>query len=92
MSNQGSSASHSVAFRVMRLCRPSFNVDPPLRIDPDDLFFGEDYFDDPSAPSSADLITPDSDPRSHHHPLVGMFGEMVFAGVFGNSANSYQQA
>ncbi|GAU52013.1 hypothetical protein TSUD_418250, partial [Trifolium subterraneum] len=29
---------------------------------------------------------------SHHHPLVGMFGEMVFAGVFGNSPNSYQQA
>ncbi|CAL5183435.1 unnamed protein product [Lathyrus oleraceus] len=26
---------------------------------------------------------------SHHHPVVGMFGEMVFSGVFGSSRNSY---
>ncbi|XP_004485777.1 E3 ubiquitin-protein ligase RMA1H1-like [Cicer arietinum] len=26
----------------------------------------------------------------HNHPMVEMFGEMVFAGVFGNSPNSYQ--
>ncbi|KAK7267225.1 hypothetical protein RIF29_19890 [Crotalaria pallida] len=30
--------SHSLAFRVMRLCRPSLNVDPPLRLHPSDLF------------------------------------------------------
>lgn len=27
---------------------------------------------------------------SQHHPVVGMFGEMVFSGVFGSSRNSYQ--
>ncbi|KAE8689495.1 putative LRR receptor-like serine/threonine-protein kinase [Hibiscus syriacus] len=40
---------HSLAFRVMRLCKPSFHVDPPFRIDPADLFVGEDIFDDPLA-------------------------------------------
>ncbi|KAL0535070.1 hypothetical protein IC582_029384 [Cucumis melo] len=45
-STQGS---HSLAFRVMRLCRPSFQVDPPLRIDPVDLLVGEDILDDPVA-------------------------------------------
>ncbi|KAG6694615.1 hypothetical protein I3843_09G057700 [Carya illinoinensis] len=47
-STQGS---HSLAFRVMRLCRPSFHVDPPLRLDPADLIVGEDIFDDPIAAS-----------------------------------------
>ncbi|XP_030481102.1 uncharacterized protein LOC115698061 [Cannabis sativa] len=42
--------SHSLAFRVMRLCRPSFHSDPvPLRLDPTDLLVGEDIFDDPIA-------------------------------------------
>ena len=41
--------SHSLAFRVMRLCRPSFQVDPPLRLDPVDLLVGEDILDDPVA-------------------------------------------
>ncbi|XP_071722133.1 uncharacterized protein [Rutidosis leptorrhynchoides] len=40
---------HSLAFRVMRLCRPSFHVDTPLRLDPTDLLVGEDIFDDPIA-------------------------------------------
>ncbi|KAJ4982460.1 hypothetical protein NE237_033297 [Protea cynaroides] len=40
---------HSLAFRVMRLCRPSFHVDSPLRVDPLDLFTGEDLLDDPVA-------------------------------------------
>ncbi|KAE8708883.1 putative LRR receptor-like serine/threonine-protein kinase [Hibiscus syriacus] len=40
---------HSLAFRVMRLCKPSFPVDPPFRIDLADLFVGEDIFDDPLA-------------------------------------------
>lgn len=86
----GSSSSHSVAFRVMRLCRPSFNVDPPLRIDPDDLFVGEDHFDDPSAPSSSDLIAPDSDPNyrnrfllQHFSDSMGLSGLLVLPQSFG---------
>uniref|UniRef100_A0A2P2KNF7 Trafficking protein particle complex subunit 13 n=1 Tax=Rhizophora mucronata TaxID=61149 RepID=A0A2P2KNF7_RHIMU len=42
---------HSLAFRVMRLCRPSLHVDTPLRVDPLDLIVGEDIFDDPVAAS-----------------------------------------
>ncbi|XP_050214525.1 uncharacterized protein LOC126665692 [Mercurialis annua] len=42
---------HSLAFRVMRLCRPSFHVEAPLRVDPADLIVGEDIFDDPIAAS-----------------------------------------
>lgn len=42
---------HSLAFRVMRLCRPSFQVEPPLLVDPTDLIVGEDIFDDPIAAS-----------------------------------------
>ncbi|XP_021902350.1 trafficking protein particle complex subunit 13 [Carica papaya] len=42
---------HSLAFRVMRLCKPSFHVDPPLLLDPADLLVGEDIFDDPVASS-----------------------------------------
>ena len=45
----GAQGSHSLAFRVMRLCRPSFQVDSPLRFDPVDLVAGEDIFDDPVA-------------------------------------------
>ncbi|KAK0580053.1 hypothetical protein LWI29_035704 [Acer saccharum] len=44
-----SPGTHSLAFRVMRLCRPSIHVEPPLRLDPMDLFVGEDIFDDPIA-------------------------------------------
>ncbi|KAM7265782.1 hypothetical protein ACFE04_003465 [Oxalis oulophora] len=44
-----SAGTHSLAFRVMRLCRPSFHVDTPLRLDPTDLLLGEDIFDDPIA-------------------------------------------
>ncbi|XP_022715903.1 trafficking protein particle complex subunit 13-like isoform X2 [Durio zibethinus] len=43
---------HSLAFRVMRLCKPSFHVEPPFRLDPADLFVGEDFFDDPLAASN----------------------------------------
>ncbi|XWS12672.1 hypothetical protein CRYUN_Cryun37aG0110400 [Craigia yunnanensis] len=43
---------HSLAFRVMRLCKPSFQVEPPFRLDPTDLFVGEDIFDDPLAASN----------------------------------------
>ncbi|OWM77490.1 hypothetical protein CDL15_Pgr016887 [Punica granatum] len=44
-------ASHSLAFRVMRLCRPTLHVDTPLLVDPSDLLVGEDIFDDPLAAS-----------------------------------------
>ncbi|CAA0840596.1 Unknown protein [Striga hermonthica] len=41
---------HSLAFRVMRLCRPTVHVDTsPLKFDPCDLLFGEDLFDNPTA-------------------------------------------
>ncbi|KAJ4976229.1 hypothetical protein NE237_001335 [Protea cynaroides] len=49
---------HSLAFRVMRLCRPSFHVDSPLRVDPLDLFTGEDFFDDPVAASQLPILFP----------------------------------
>ncbi|XP_043689514.1 probable trafficking protein particle complex subunit 13 homolog isoform X2 [Telopea speciosissima] len=51
---------HSLAFRVMRLCRPSFHVDSPLRVDPLDLFTGEDLFDDPIAASQLPRLFPQS--------------------------------
>ncbi|XP_042058307.1 trafficking protein particle complex subunit 13-like [Salvia splendens] len=48
----GQPATHSLAFRVMRLCRPTLHVDnSPLKFDPCDLLFGEDLFDDPIAAS-----------------------------------------
>ncbi|KAI3510385.1 hypothetical protein L1887_17334 [Cichorium endivia] len=40
---------HSLAFRVMRLCRPTFHIETPLRFDLSDIIVGEDLFDDPSA-------------------------------------------
>ncbi|KAK8964689.1 hypothetical protein KSP40_PGU013399 [Platanthera guangdongensis] len=44
----GSPSSHSLAFRVMRLCRPSFQAeDGVLRLDPFDLLAGEDLFNNP---------------------------------------------
>lgn len=52
-----SQGSHSLAFRVMRLCKPSFHVDPPLRLDLSDLIAGEDIFDDPvAAPNLTPLL------------------------------------
>ncbi|KAJ9566548.1 hypothetical protein OSB04_002514, partial [Centaurea solstitialis] len=48
-STQSSSSSQSLAFRVMRLCRPTFHVETPLRFDLSDLIIGEDLFDDPTA-------------------------------------------
>ncbi|KAL7234279.1 hypothetical protein ACSBR1_017804 [Camellia fascicularis] len=42
---------HSLAFRVMRLCRPSFHVETPLRFDPCNLIGGEDLYNDPVAAS-----------------------------------------
>ncbi|KAM2083391.1 hypothetical protein ACFX1T_036805 [Malus domestica] len=48
--SSGQGGPHPLAFRVMRLCKPSFQVDPiPLLLDPADLVVGEDVFDDPMA-------------------------------------------
>ncbi|CAN6455611.1 unnamed protein product [Victoria cruziana] len=41
-----SQGAHSLAFRVMRLCRPSFRVNHPLRLDALDVILGEDLFQD----------------------------------------------
>ncbi|KAK6932541.1 Trafficking protein particle complex subunit 13 [Dillenia turbinata] len=49
--------SHSLAFRVMRLCRPSFHVETPLLVNPNDLFFGEDLHDDLSLSSRLNDLT-----------------------------------
>ncbi|KAK9150082.1 hypothetical protein Syun_008391 [Stephania yunnanensis] len=49
MSAAATQGSHSLAFRVMRLCKPSFQIANPLRVDPLDLFVGEDIFDDSAA-------------------------------------------
>ncbi|RRT47460.1 hypothetical protein B296_00040816 [Ensete ventricosum] len=48
----GSPPQHSLAFRVMRLCRPSFQAeDAVLRLlDPVDLLAPEDLLDDPTLP------------------------------------------
>lgn len=92
-----SSATHALAFRVMRLCRPSIHVDPPLRLDPVDLFLGEDIFDDPIAasclPSLLSSSTPpssDSDPSfrsryllQHSSDSIGLSGLLVLPQAFG---------
>ncbi|KAL8511987.1 hypothetical protein ACS0TY_018448 [Phlomoides rotata] len=50
-------SAHSLAFRVMRLCRPTLHVEPsPLKFDPCDLLFGEDLFDDPIAASNLNRL------------------------------------
>ncbi|GMY07204.1 trafficking protein particle complex subunit 13 [Fagus crenata] len=41
----------------MRLCKPSFHVDPPLRLELADLIVGEDIFDDPIAASHLPSLT-----------------------------------
>ncbi|KAK7362862.1 hypothetical protein VNO77_04986 [Canavalia gladiata] len=73
----------------MRLCRPSFNVDPPLRLDPSDLFIGEDLFDDPSAsPNLTNSHDSDPDYRSrfllhHFSDAMGLSGLLVLPQSFG---------
>ncbi|XP_072958418.1 uncharacterized protein [Typha angustifolia] len=59
----GSPGRHSLAFRVMRLCRPSFQTeDAVLRLDPADIFAGEDLFDDPDiSPTLLDKSTAAAD-------------------------------
>ncbi|KAK6133388.1 hypothetical protein DH2020_032852 [Rehmannia glutinosa] len=59
-------SAHSLAFRVMRLCRPSLHVNTsPLKFDPCDLLFGEDLFDDPIAASHLPrLLSSQSNPSA----------------------------
>ncbi|KAL8130438.1 hypothetical protein V2J09_019593 [Rumex salicifolius] len=56
VSGSVSGSAHSLAFRVMRLCRPSLHIDTPLRFDAADLLVGEDIFDDPVASSELPLL------------------------------------
>ncbi|ESQ27610.1 hypothetical protein EUTSA_v10018568mg [Eutrema salsugineum] len=86
---------HSLAFRVMRLCKPSFHVDPPLRIDPFDLLAGEDFSDDPTSASlfrrhvsSADAVDSDLSYRNRfliNHPTdpIGLSGLLLLPQSFG---------
>lgn len=88
---------HSLAFRVMRLCKPSFHVDPPLRIDPFDLLAGEDFSDDPTSASlfrrhvsSADAVDSDLSYRNRfllNHPTdpIGLSGLLLLPQSFGFS-------
>ncbi|GFY91860.1 hypothetical protein Acr_08g0002560 [Actinidia rufa] len=80
MSDSGSQVAHSLAFRVMRLCRPSLHVETPLRFDPCDLIAGEDLFDDPVAAANLPRLlsnhpfsapkSPDSDPTYRSRLLL----------------------
>ncbi|XP_010545059.1 PREDICTED: trafficking protein particle complex subunit 13 [Tarenaya hassleriana] len=87
---------HSLAFRVMRLCKPSFHVDPPLRLDPLDLLAGEDFSDDPSSASllrrlvSSAASAVDSDLSysnrfllSHPTDPIGLSGLLLLPQSFG---------
>ncbi|KAL7192606.1 hypothetical protein ACSBR2_024430 [Camellia fascicularis] len=60
---------HSLAFRVMRLCRPSFHVETPLRFDPCDLIGGEDLFDDLVAASHFPGLLSKHSPKSSDSDL-----------------------
>ncbi|KAL5575448.1 hypothetical protein UlMin_017147 [Ulmus minor] len=98
-STQGGGGPHSLAFRVMRLCRPSFHVDPvPLRLDPADLLVGEDIFDDPIAAAQlprlldSHLANPSSDFDLNyrtrfllrdHSDSIGLSGLLVLPQAFG---------
>ncbi|KAI3680689.1 hypothetical protein L6452_35462 [Arctium lappa] len=90
-------ALHSLAFRVMRLCRPTFHVETPLRFDPFDLIAGEDMFDTPSAvprlllhPNSASMEPSPADLTYHNRFLLhdasdamGVPGLLVLPQSFG---------
>ena len=72
---QGGGGSHSLAFRVMRLCRPSFNIEPPFRLNPANLF------DDPAAKplsfSSAATHNGESDPNYRNRFLLRHFSDAI---------------
>ncbi|KAI6703784.1 hypothetical protein NL676_012920 [Syzygium grande] len=86
---------HSLAFRVMRLCRPSLLVDPPLLAHPSDLLAGEDILDDPLAAARlpalvAAHLAADSDPTYRSRFLLrdpadamGLSGLLLLPQAFG---------
>ncbi|KAK9056311.1 hypothetical protein SSX86_027401 [Deinandra increscens subsp. villosa] len=84
---------HSLAFRVMRLCRPTFHVETPLQFDPCDLVFGEDLFDSHStAPrhllhsgdsSSSDLTYRNRFLLGNDSDSMGLPGLLVLPQSFG---------
>ncbi|GKC61283.1 hypothetical protein Tco_1088881, partial [Tanacetum coccineum] len=88
---------HSLAFRVMRLCRPTFQVETPLRFDPCDVIVGEDMFDSPSAvprhlcsshsvssdPSCSDLTYRNRFLLSDDSDAMGVPGLLVLPQSFG---------
>ncbi|XP_077225967.1 trafficking protein particle complex subunit-like protein isoform X2 [Tasmannia lanceolata] len=91
--NQGGGA-HSLAFRVMRLCRPSFHVETPLRLDPLDLISGEDFFDNPNSSSlfnsyykthedSSDLTYKNRLILQNPNDSIGLSGLLVLPQAFG---------
>lgn len=97
--SQAAAAAHSLAFRVMRLCRPSLHVDStPLLFDPADLIAGEDLFDDPlsasqlpqllSSATSSSSADADLTYRSrflllHPSDAIGLPGLLVLPQAFG---------
>ncbi|KAL5730237.1 hypothetical protein ACHQM5_003085 [Ranunculus cassubicifolius] len=90
---------HSLAFRVMRLCRPSFQVETPLLLDPLDLLTGEDILDHSIAASHLpNLFSPhnsisdqQSDDLSYRNRFelknpsdaIGLSGLLVLPQAFG---------
>ncbi|KAI4304354.1 hypothetical protein MLD38_039879 [Melastoma candidum] len=84
---------HSLAFRVMRLCRPSLHVDLPLLFDPSDLVHGEDIplLSPSPSPAPSDPLLSDSaelDYRSRfllRHPTdsSGLSGLLLLPQSFG---------
>ncbi|XVF25830.1 hypothetical protein REPUB_Repub13aG0247500 [Reevesia pubescens] len=98
MSTTTQQGTHSLAFRVMRLCKPSFHVEPRFRLDPTDLFVGEDIFDDPLAAANLPPLisshvskSTDSSDLTYanrfllHHPsdAMGFSGLLVLPQSFG---------
>lgn len=96
---------HSLAFRVMRLCRPSFQMDPlPLRLDPADLLVGEDLFDDPLASTQLPRLlrsnsnASDADPTYRSRLLIsdpsdsiGLSGLLVLPQSFGSISINFNR-
>lgn len=86
---------HSLAFRVMRLCRPAFQVDLPMRVDAVDLIVGEDFLDDAhSAQHLATLLSSAHNSREEGYwrrfeleepsDAMGLSGLLVLPQAFGS--------
>ena len=83
--HQQQQQNHSLAFRVMRLSRPSLQPDPAalLRFDPRDVFLPEDALTGTDASAAADFLhgllhPPDGLVPARHHLLDGV-AELVHA-------------